>query len=376
MMCPDGWSGSGRARDDPQRGSRPCERSLRCSQKAATLARPCAASVSARAAGRSPARSLGLAPEARTRARLLARRPSPRSSRRRRRRSGGSWSRAAARARRRRSAGRCAPSSTRRRTGSGSRRSSPRPRRRAPTTTSPIPPLVADKTLLRPRPGLAHPRARPPLPRAGRDPLLHVEPLGRGEPAARGMRPASRHGEHGRPPASTSRSGDSWVVNELNSAVRRGDGNARANVRELRPRPVRGRRRRDPTRGAAFVIGFGQSASGRLRLPELAPALARRLRVLDGNGEVRRGLVAGGVRRCARATRSPARRAATARAAQRLPPAQARARERRPGRDRVRARLPAVRRTARSRTPPGSTTQHTAGRRSRRSRWPRTSRRR
>jgi hypothetical protein len=54
--------------------------------------------------------------------------------------------------------------------------------------------------------------------------------------------------------------GDSWVVNELNSAVRRGDGNARANVREF----VRGLYEGDgtqPTRGAAFVIGFGQQAA-------------------------------------------------------------------------------------------------------------------
>ena len=51
--------------------------------------------------------------------------------------------------------------------------------------------------------------------------------------------------------------GDSWMLNELTSAVRRGDGNARANVREL----LRGLYEGDgsrPTRGAALVIGFGQ----------------------------------------------------------------------------------------------------------------------
>jgi hypothetical protein len=54
--------------------------------------------------------------------------------------------------------------------------------------------------------------------------------------------------------------GDSWVVNELNSAVRRGDGNARANVREL----LRGLYEGDgtrPTRGGVFVIGFGQGGA-------------------------------------------------------------------------------------------------------------------
>jgi len=51
--------------------------------------------------------------------------------------------------------------------------------------------------------------------------------------------------------------GDSWMLNELTSAVRRGDGNARANVREL----LRGLYEGDgsrPTRGAVLVIGFGE----------------------------------------------------------------------------------------------------------------------
>jgi hypothetical protein len=54
--------------------------------------------------------------------------------------------------------------------------------------------------------------------------------------------------------------GDSWVINELSSAVRRGDGNARANIREF----LRGLYEGDgtrPTRGAAFVIGFGQGSA-------------------------------------------------------------------------------------------------------------------
>jgi hypothetical protein len=51
--------------------------------------------------------------------------------------------------------------------------------------------------------------------------------------------------------------GDTWAVNEVTSAVRRGDGNARTNLRDF----LRGLHEGDgtrPTRGAALVIGFGQ----------------------------------------------------------------------------------------------------------------------
>ena len=51
--------------------------------------------------------------------------------------------------------------------------------------------------------------------------------------------------------------GDTWALNELTTAVRRGDGNARANVREF----IRGLYEGDgsrPTKGAVLVIGFGQ----------------------------------------------------------------------------------------------------------------------
>ncbi len=54
--------------------------------------------------------------------------------------------------------------------------------------------------------------------------------------------------------------GDTWVLNEASSAVRRGTGNARANLREL----LRGLYEGDgtqPTKGAVFVIGVGQRAS-------------------------------------------------------------------------------------------------------------------
>ena len=54
--------------------------------------------------------------------------------------------------------------------------------------------------------------------------------------------------------------GDTWALNELTTAVRRGDGNARANVREF----LRGLYEGDgtrPTRGAVLVVGFGQRTS-------------------------------------------------------------------------------------------------------------------
>ena len=54
--------------------------------------------------------------------------------------------------------------------------------------------------------------------------------------------------------------GDTWVVNEVSSAVRKNTGNARANLREL----LRGLYEGDgthPTKGAAFVIGVGQQAT-------------------------------------------------------------------------------------------------------------------
>ena len=54
--------------------------------------------------------------------------------------------------------------------------------------------------------------------------------------------------------------GDTWVLNELTSSVRRGTGNARANVRAF----LRGLYEGDgtrPTRGAVFVIGVGQQTS-------------------------------------------------------------------------------------------------------------------
>ena len=53
--------------------------------------------------------------------------------------------------------------------------------------------------------------------------------------------------------------GDTWALNELTSAVRRGTGNARVNVRELLRGLYEGTGQ--PTRGAVFVIGVGQRTS-------------------------------------------------------------------------------------------------------------------
>jgi hypothetical protein len=55
--------------------------------------------------------------------------------------------------------------------------------------------------------------------------------------------------------------GDTWALNELTTAVRRGDGNARTNVREF----LRGLYEGDgsrPTRGDVLIVGFGQRTSG------------------------------------------------------------------------------------------------------------------
>ena len=54
--------------------------------------------------------------------------------------------------------------------------------------------------------------------------------------------------------------GDSWALNEASTAVRRGTGNARANLREF----LRGLYEGDgtrPTRGAVLVVGFGQQTA-------------------------------------------------------------------------------------------------------------------
>jgi hypothetical protein len=122
-----------------------------------------------------------------------------------------------------------------------------------------IPPLVADKTQMRPDQAW---RIRALGPRFHALSEIHFSTWSRWVAStgstwhAAGVTARQRMAAAGFDVAQ----GDSWVVNELSSAVRRGDGNARANVREF----LRGLYEGDgtrPTRGAAFVIGFGQAAA-------------------------------------------------------------------------------------------------------------------
>jgi len=63
--------------------------------------------------------------------------------------------------------------------------------------------------------------------------------------------------------------GDTWALNEVSSAVRRGDGSGRDNVRELLRGLFDAAGEGPPTRGVVFVVGIGQ------RVPELATYKAR-----------------------------------------------------------------------------------------------------
>jgi hypothetical protein len=122
-----------------------------------------------------------------------------------------------------------------------------------------IPPLVADKTQMRPDQAW---RIRALGPRFHALAEIHYSTWSRWVSStgstwhAAGVTARQRMAAAGFDVAQ----GDSWVVNELSSAVRRGEGNARANVREL----VRGLYEGDgtrPTRGGVFVIGFGQAST-------------------------------------------------------------------------------------------------------------------
>ncbi len=122
-----------------------------------------------------------------------------------------------------------------------------------------VPPLVSDKTLPRPN---AAPRIRALGPNFHAMAEIHfatwtrwVASTGSSWHTA-GVTARARMAAAGFEVAQ----GDTWVFNELTTAVRRGTGNARANVREF----LRGLYEGDgsrPTRGAVFVIGFGQRSS-------------------------------------------------------------------------------------------------------------------
>ena len=54
--------------------------------------------------------------------------------------------------------------------------------------------------------------------------------------------------------------GDTWAMNEVSSAARRGDGNARTNLRELLRGLYDAAGEGPPTRGVVFIVGIGQRA--------------------------------------------------------------------------------------------------------------------
>jgi len=122
-----------------------------------------------------------------------------------------------------------------------------------------VPPLVSDKTLPRPN---AAPRIRALGPNFHAMAEIHfatwtrwVASTGSSWHTA-GVTARARMAAAGYDVSN----GDTWVLNEMTTAVRRGTGNARANIREF----IRGLYEGDgtrPTRGAVFVIGFGQRAS-------------------------------------------------------------------------------------------------------------------
>ncbi len=122
-----------------------------------------------------------------------------------------------------------------------------------------VPPLVSDKTLPRPN---AAPRIRALGPNFHAMAEIHFATWTRWVASngatwhAAGVTARQRMAAAGFDVAQ----GDTWVFNELTTAVRRGTANARANVREF----LRGLYEGDgtrPTRGAVFVIGFGQRST-------------------------------------------------------------------------------------------------------------------
>ena len=147
------------------------------------------------------------------------------------------------------------------------------------------------------RSGAAHPRARPGLPRAGRDPPHDLAEMGREHGVDLVPGRDRRATQDGRPPASTSAPGDSWAINEVTSAMRRGDGNSRANLREFLRGLYDAGGEGPPTKGVVWVVGIGQRVSERRDLQGPYPGVAPGFGVLVGRERVRQRLVAGGVRR-------------------------------------------------------------------------------
>ena len=197
---------------------------------------------------------------------------------------------------RRSSAARSGRSSTPPATGSASRRPSLRRRRPARSTTSRSRPSLPTRPGSAPGQAGADPGARPGVPRDRRDPPDDVAEVGRdtastwyqaGVDARRKM--ATAGFDVG--------AGDTWAINEVTSAMRRGDGNSRANLREFLRGLYDAGGEGPPTKGVVWVVGIGQRVSGGRDLQGPYPGVAPGLGVLVGRERVRQRLVAGGLRR-------------------------------------------------------------------------------
>ena len=238
-------------------------------------------------------------------------------------------------------AARCARSSMRRRTGCGWRRSSLRRPRRAPSTTFPF----RRSSPTRRSSGASRPHASA---RSGRTSTRWRRSTSR--PGAAGSRaPGSswyaagvtarqRMAEAGYDVAR----GDSWMLNELTTAVRRGDGNARANVREL----LRGLYEGDgtrPTPGAVLSVGFGQRTTDVSVYQNTLQAWLADSAFWTDMATIRERLVAGGLRGPSRPRRPGRADGRPPRVPQRLPPARARPGNGRAAGDRDCTRVPAQR---------------------------------
>ena len=221
------------------------------------------------------------------------------------------------------------------------------------------------------RPGVAHPRARRQLPRHGGDPLRDVDALGaeHRQLVARGGCDGPRADGRGRVRRRSRRHLGAERAHLGSSPRRRQrpDEHPRVPARPLR-------RRRQPPHPRCRPRDRLRAAHGRrLRLPEHAPGLARRHGLLDGHGDVRERLVAGGLRRPAQLRRPRLRRlgraastSTTISSTSSCSPAQGLRRSSR----RVHT---SGRRTARSRTERGRERPRGAGRWCPSSRWRRTS---
>ena len=148
------------------------------------------------------------------------------------------------------------------------------------------------------RPGAAaSARSARPSTRAGRDPPHDLAEMGRQHRVDLVPGRGSTRDARWPPPTSTSAPGDSWAIDEVTSAMRRGDGNSRANLREFLRGLYDAGGEGPPTKGVVWVVGIGQ------RVSEVGTYKARTQEWLQDSAfwsdvnAVRQRLVAGGVRR-------------------------------------------------------------------------------